>query len=158
MKNLFSILLVGLICLSAFCQKNKSNYFDNKIQNISYQHWTAGVRGGGSGTGFSIEFKDNLPENIILEQLYFRNNKTKIVLFRDKTYIANFTGKANSREEEIPLEYDSQTKPVTIKLPFPIKNDEAILEYTYNNQKRYFKITNAKEIPALEYPQARPRD
>ena len=157
MKNLI-IFAIFLTSITFSAQKVKSTYFQNKIANTTVQYWVAGVQGGGSGIIFTIEFKDSLPENIILENVYFKNQKTKIVLHREKKYVANFTGTANKKQEAQVPEYDSYTKPVVINPPFPISENQAILEYTFKKQKRFFKILNVKEIPSLEYPQARPRD
>lgn len=156
MKNYFVLILI--VSSSIFAQNGKSNYFENKIQNVSYQNWTAGVQGGGSGTGFTIEFKEKLPENIILEQLYFKKRKTKVTLYKDLKYMASFINKPHLNQDGSIIEYDSQPMQVEIKYPFPIQDNEAILEYTCKNQKRYFKVKNVKEIPALEYPSARPRN
>ena len=44
----------------------------DNIQSASYQTWVAGVRGGGSGIYFNVEFKSELPSNIELKKVIFR--------------------------------------------------------------------------------------
>jgi hypothetical protein len=43
-------------------------------------------------------------------------------------------------------------------LPFVLKKDEAILEFTVKNKIQLYKIKNIPEKELLAYPSARPRN
>lgn len=158
MKKSAIILLFFLSGITTcFSQVVISKYFDTKIKKAYYQSWVAGVRGGGGGTNFSIEFKEKLSKDFVLNQLYFRSNKGKITKLTDNVYFTNQVRNINRREqEEITDDANISQKEEITKTPFPISENEAILEYTYKNQKRYYKISKIEEKEMLMYPSARP--
>lgn len=158
MKNHIIILLSFLSCLtSCSAQKSLSTYFNNKIQQVYSESWVAGVRGGGSGKNLTIEFKNKLPKDITPVQVYFSNSLAKATKISDTQYQVSFKGQANWERSNEP-ETDGQPKVITTEPPFKIKDNEAILEYTYKNQKRYFKISGIKEKEPLYYPSAKLRN
>jgi hypothetical protein len=158
-KNVIIILFFLSGITSCFSQIVISKYFDTKIQKAYYQNWVAGVQGGGSGTNFTIEFTEKLSKDFVLTQLYFRNNKGKITKSTDNVFFANLTRNINRRiQNEITDDANISQKEEIIKTPFPISENEAILEYTYKNKKRYYKISKIEEKEMLMYPSARPRN
>jgi hypothetical protein len=158
-KNVIIILFFLSGIASCFSQIVISKYFDTKIQKAYYQNWVAGVQGGGGGTNFTIEFAEKLSEDFVLNQLYFRNNKGKITKLTDNVFFANLTRNINRKiQNEITDDANISQKEEIIKTPFPISENEAILEYTYKNKKRYYKISKIEEKEMLMYPSARPRN
>ena len=160
MKKSIIILLFFLSGITTcFSQVVISKYFDTKIQKVYYQNWVAGVRGGGGGTNVFIEFKEKPSKDFALNQLYFRNKKVKITESTDNVYFANIVRDINRRvKDEVTDDANISPKENTIKTPFSISENEAILEYTYKNQKRYYKISKIEEKEMLMYPSARPRN
>ncbi|SFA97874.1 hypothetical protein SAMN05660845_1121 [Flavobacterium swingsii] len=158
MKKSAIILLFFLSGITTcFSQVVISKYFDTKIQKVQYQNWVAGVRGGGGGTNVSIEFKEKPSKDFVLNQLYFRNKKVKITESTDNVYFANLVRDINRRvNDEITDDANPSEKEKIIKTPFPISENEAILEYTYKNMKRYYKISKIEEKEMLMYPSAKP--
>ncbi len=159
MKKSAIILLFFLSGITTcFSQVVISKYFDTKIQKVQYQNWVAGVRGGGGGTNVSIEFTEKLSKDFILNQLYFRNSKVKITKSADENvYFANLHRNINQRvKDEITDDANPSEKEKIIKTPFPISENEAILEYTYKNMRRYYKISKIEEKEMLMYPSAKP--
>ncbi|WP_136667543.1 hypothetical protein [Flavobacterium sp. H122] len=155
MKSLYLILV--LILSVQNCSNQIQDKFPAAVKEVYHQHWIGGVQGGGSGTGFYIEFKTKLPETIVLKQLYFRNGLAQANKTSETQYLFNFVGKANwDRRGE--LEISDVPAPKTINPPYPIKENEAILEYLYKGERKYFKISNVKEKEMLAYPSARPRN
>lgn len=139
------------------CANKMQEEFPGKITEAYYQRWVAGVRGGGSGTGVYILFEKELPKGIELKQLYFRKQLASANKISENNYNFSFVGTANfDRREELPSDGPSKLK--SIEPPFAIKENEAILEYTQNDQKKFFKITELKEKEMLAYPSARPQN
>ena len=160
MKKSIIVLLFFLSGITtSFSQVVISKYFDTKIQNVYYQNWVAGLKGGGGGTNIYIEFIEKPSKDFVLNQLYYRNTKIKIAESTNNIYVANLV-RAVNRNVKVELTDDatiSQKKEI-IKTPFPISENEAILEYTYKSRKRYYKISKINEKEMLFYPSARPRD
>ena len=158
MKKSVIILLFFLSGITTcFSQVVISKYFDTKIQKVYYQNWVAGVRGGGGGTNVSVEFTEKPSKDFVLNQLYFRNRKVKITESTDNVYFSNLVSGVNRRvKDEITDDANNSGKEKIIKTPFPISENEAILEYTYKNMKRYYKISKIEEKEMLMYPSAKP--
>ena len=160
MKTIFlfiSTILFAQNCSKQALNNNLQESFPIAIKEVYHQHWMAGVRGGGSGTGFYIEFEKVLPENIVLNQLYFRKGMTKANKVSETQYMFSFKGAANWKHEN-ESESDEPTQITTTEPPFTITDNEAILQYTQKGIKKYYKITNVKEKQPLEYPSVRPRN
>jgi hypothetical protein len=160
MKKSVIILLFFLSGITTcFSQVVISKYFDTKIQKVYYQNWVAGVRGGGGGTNVSIEFTEKPSKDFVLNHLYFRNKKAKITESTDNVYFVNIVRDINRRvNDEITDDANASQKEEIIKTPFPISENEAILEYTYKKMKRYYKISKIEEKEMLLYPSAKPRN
>ncbi len=90
--------------------------------------------------------------------MYFRNSKVKITKSADENvYFANLHRNINQRvKDEITDDANPSEKEKIIKTPFPISENEAILEYTYKNMRRYYKISKIEEKEMLMYPSAKP--
>ena len=73
--------ILALFFLTFISLQNCANKVQEKfpigITKVYHQRWVAGVRGGGSGTGFYITFEKELPNDIELNQLYFRKGVAK---------------------------------------------------------------------------------
>ena len=47
-----------------------------EIGDVYYQHWVAGIQGGGSGINLFIPLVSN-PNNIVLDSIYFKGKQVK---------------------------------------------------------------------------------
>lgn len=155
MKSLY-LILVAILSIQN-CSNQIQDKFPIPIKEVYHQHWVGGIQGGGSGTGFYIEFGEKLPETIVLKQLFFRNGLAQVSKVSESQYLFNFVGTANwGRRGE--LEISDVPVPKAIHPPYKIKEDEAILEYLYQGETKYFKLSNVKEKEMLAYPASRPRN
>lgn len=158
------LLLFATVLFSQNCSKQVGNHnlqktFPVPIQEVYFQNWVAGVRGGGAGTNFYIEFKDKLPTDINLHQVYFRNYKNEVNQETEKLYSVLFLSEANKKDETIPSDENQQkSEAKVIKPPFPINDNEAVLEYSYKGNRQWYKLTDVKEHEMVAYPSARPRN
>ena len=157
MKTLYFFILT---LLPLTCSNKLQTKFPVAIEDVYYQGWVAGVRGGGAGTSFVIQFKNEIPKSLKLESIYFRNRKAAIQITNGKTAMANFVSDANRMENEMVTDEPKQpvkSIEVEVKPPYKIREDEAVLEYTENNKKKFYKITKIKEREMIAYPSARPQ-
>ncbi len=129
--------------------------FPQEIKSVYYQNWVAGVRGGGGGTDFYIEFRKPFSSEIKLYKLYFRNQESNLEDVTNTSFVAHFY--QNNINTDLILDKDSLKEygnktPVIIKPKFDLKPNEAVLEYKKKNQLLFFKIVNLKEKPIIAYP------
>lgn len=156
MKKLALILLFTSFFVSCHSQKEASKAMKATIGETYFQNWVAGVRGGGSGTNFFIRCNKPVPNEIILKAIYFRDKKAPIHKDSELVYSAGFTGEANNERGAEPN--GNSVKSEKITPPFPITDNEAIIEYTFKGKKAYYKLTKIKEQELKAYPSARPRN
>jgi hypothetical protein len=118
-----------------------------------FQKWAAGAQGGGSGTHVFLTFAA-LQKNVSLKELYFKGEKTslKIVGKNSNKYQASF--RDQNRTITI-MDHDALKEAVNtppVKIPFTLKEDDAVLSYIENNELKFFKISALPEKPLIAYP------
>lgn len=160
MKQLINILFGSAILFSfAQCGSSKEVSYkleetpDFKTSEAIYQSWVAGVAGGGSG--INVIFKStNDDKKIILDSLYFRDNKVKLEKKGD-FYIGRVTTQTNKKQELIMhsdsnKEYENKV-PNKTKFPFTLANNEAVIQYKHRGKIKFVKI-RLTEKPADFFP------
>lgn len=167
MKTFQKIVIFPIIAITlafstfnqAHIQSQFQNCFPQKTQKIYFQKWVSGVRGGGSGTNFYIQFKKPLATTIQLQKIYFLKQVAKIYSRNNNLYTAHFISKQNNEAIHLEsnlysqyIEKDKNGTPETYKTSFVLKENEAVLEYVENNITKFFKIKKVKEIPLIPYP------
>ena len=135
----------------------QTHNFPVKIEEVSYQHWVSGVRGGGSGTNFYIRFSRALPKDIKIQKIYFRRKVETVQQIDDLNYVVFFRGNANWERGNLS-ESDSQGQAISAEPPVRISDKEAVLTYTQKEKEKFYKIKNALEKEMPLYPSARPRN
>ncbi len=106
-----------------------------------YQHWTAPIKVGSSGINFHIA---NLTpaNNVVIDSVFFRNLKGKLVPSRGKYVSQLIKRKPISEGHELN----------TMKeFPFEITNRECVVSYRENGETKYFKISNLIENEGIYY-------
>ena len=125
----------------------------DNIQSASYQTWVAGVRGGGSGINFNVEFKSELPSNIELKKVIFRGYEVPF----DKQDNLHFQAMIKTPGNQQKFEGDDSQIYTSPKNALTLADNEAILIFTKDGKEYQQKITNVIEKPSLEYPSAKPK-
>ncbi|MFO7843475.1 MAG: hypothetical protein R6V16_06660 [Bacteroidales bacterium] len=86
---------------------------------------------------------------ISLDSVYFRGMKSALQLDPENSgvYTAQFsTGEKDLIMSSDPKEeYANKMPQMPVKVPFEIKEDEAVVVFEENNKKKYYKITGIKE-------------
>ena len=125
----------------------------DNIQSASYQTWVAGVRGGGSGINFNVEFKSELPSNIELKKVIFRGYEVPF----DKQDNLHLQAMIKTPGNQQKFEGDDSQIYTSPKNALTLADNEAILIFTKDGKEYQQKITNVIEKPSLEYPSAKPK-
>ncbi|WGD35735.1 hypothetical protein [Olleya sp. YS] len=149
-KYLSVTILSSILFMQCSSTKQLQKEASFKTDQAYYQTWVAGVRGGGSGINIFIPVTSEL-KNLKLDSLYFRQHKMALETKPNNPnlYIGRILTKANQKEG---------FKETTTKIPFDLKQNEAVLSYIENGDIKYFKIENIIEKPAEQYPSAPPKN
>jgi len=162
MKTLLNIIL-GSTILLGFSQCGNSKETTYKVQEKSvfkitkatFKEWVSGVIGGGSGVNvfFTIDNFDS--SKIILDSIFFRGQKTKVEI-KNSLFIGRFKTEINQQPDIIissdtNAEYGNKVPIKTTKIPFDLKDNEAIISYKENGKQKYYRQELQKEKPDL-YP------
>jgi len=161
------LLLTAILFFSQSCTKedfasqteeqsaNRIGYdFQANIQSVYFENWISGVRGGGSGTNFFMGFKEPLPEGVVLSQLYFRGKKAPVIALSKFSYTANFSDNGVNPNDNPSSGADTgKTAMLVAEPPFPIEDDQALLEYYDNQELSYYLLTKVEEKELVFLPE-----
>lgn len=125
-----------------------------EIQEVYFQGWVAGVRGGGAGIGFYVNFKKPLEDNITLEKVHFRTYEAKFSKVNETNYIANITTGQNQRDEILVETTDEVHKEPVIS-NINLKGNQAILFFKKDGKLYSKMIEDVKEKEMIAYPSMR---
>ena len=119
----------------------------------SYETWVAGVRGGGGGIHFYVDFKTALSDQIELKKVVFRGYEVPFEKMDNLHFMARIKTEGNQQKQEGD---DSQiyTSP---KNALTLGENEAILIFSKKAKEFNVKIKRVTEKPMLEYPSAKPK-
>ena len=145
-----------IISLTSSCASNKIKLEDYPLVNITeayYTTWVSGVNGGGSGLNLHLTVaKEDINKRLI--GLYFRNSYTNLKFNKPNIY----TGFIRTSEKtETNLDLLVIKKPIKpykendYKLPFTIKENEAVLVSLVHKKKKYFILT-VKKKESMDFP------
>ena len=126
------------------------------VNEKSYFEWISGKQGT-KGTTIRIEgVVKSL--NVSFSKLYFQNQEYDVVpQFRDNTFVVEGTS-SEFRKREMMLsldpadEYGNQPSVPEKKIPFDLKDDEAILLYTVNGLEGFYKISDIVKLDQIYKP------
>lgn len=154
-KNTISFFFI-LILMSS-CGSNKIKLEDHPLINITeayYTKWVSGVKGGGAGLNVHLSIdKGDIDKELI--GLYYRKNYTSLKFNKPNIYTGFIR---TSKKEETNLDLPVKKENIKLrvekeyKLPFSIKENEAIVVALINKKKKYFIIAINKK-QTLDFPQ-----
>jgi hypothetical protein len=148
-RNKTLSLLIGfiLVFLTQNCatQVTKTKAMDTvseNIQEVYFESWVSGVRGGGSGINFHVNFKTPLSDDIQLQKVVFKGKEAVFSTQDSLHYTANIITKTGGRSN-VDEEQSSE--------PLPESND-AKLYFIVKGQSVVHTLENVKEKEMLAYP------
>lgn len=150
---LIFLYLAFLNCSSA---QKIQNSIPIEFGDVYYQHWVAGVQGGGSGINVFINVVSN-NKNIELDSIYFQGKVSKLEEGNNSLFIGRFKTTANQREDLIlssnpKEEYGNQIRKSKKDIPFELKDNQCIISYKEGGKIKYFMIEDVKNRKLLAYP------
>ena len=158
---LITTVLIGFTNCSSAQKLEKQISF--KIGEVYYQHWVAGIQGGGSGINIFIPI-DDLDTNIQLDSVYFRGKAAKLEFKSNfpTLFMGRFISLSNNKKEIIMSdnpkdEYTNKLPPKKENIPFELKPNECVISYLQEGKTKFYKIGNVIEKKTEFYPSAPPR-
>jgi hypothetical protein len=145
-----------MIGLMSSCGSNKISLESSPLVNINeayYQKWVSGVRGGGSGLNIHLSVDNKDLENKLIG-LYFKDKYTTLKFNKPNVYTGFIrTSKREETNLDLPVKKESATlkEEKEYKLPFSIKENEAVVVILVNKRKKHFIIT-IKKKQTLDFP------
>ncbi len=162
LRNFFSLFLLIMVSIgNSNCEGSKSKTSQYqlieappfKIMESYSQDWVAGVQEGGSGTNLFITLGE-ITETIVVQEFYFRGKmvKTQISPSIKDQYIGYFKNeiKTDIIMDSDPVKESKNTPPQ--KIPFQLKEQEAVIGFLLNGVKHYWKLTGIEIKPPIAYP------
>lgn len=151
------VFLILIACNLSFCVSKQHNQMDfpQEIADAYFQEWIGGQVPSGRGVDFYIKFKKPLPKDIVLENIYFQNQKTVLETEDNQSFVAHFYQLATKHDlilDSDPLKEYGNKAPVITKPKFDLKRNEAVIEYKKANKIFYYKMLSVKEKPIIAYP------
>ena len=167
MKLITNAFLLALV-MTSFSQCSSAQKLQReapvKIDNAYYQHWVAGVQGGGSGINLFIPTENASLKNILLDSVYFRGNVSRLEVKPNNPtlFIGRFSTRGNQKKDVIMsnepgAEYGNEIPKKTTKVPFELQENECVVSYKEDDETKYFKIQGIIEKQPLHYPSAPPK-
>ncbi len=152
--------IIGCIILTIGFFQCASVHFEKtppfSVKGATFNNYVGGLPGV-SGTWVRIYYEATT--KIAFDSIFFKGRKTKIELqtIKNKTFASGHfnTSTVNSKEDLIlhregKKEYGN--KAPEKKLPFELKENEAVISYTENGETKYYKVKNIKEGKKTYYP------
>lgn len=128
--------------------------FKLPIQEVYYQKWIAGVKGGGSGIDLYLELQKPLEKGVALEKVKFESYEASFEKISETSYVAHMKTTLNELvlDENPKKEYGNQAPVSTLK------PNEAILFVNANGKELFQHLENVKEKELLAYPSSKPQN
>lgn len=154
LQPILLVLLLLMVIMSSFQCSSRKNKITTAVNNqiefqlnppihiteVNFQNWASGLQEGGSGINIHI-LASNIDTTIVLDSIYFRGLKAKIVPHKMNFFARLIRPKVKSK----------------YKFPFNLKENECVISYTQAHQSYYYKVYNLIEKQAQYYPKP-PKD
>lgn len=152
--------LLGMVFIATLLMQCKVVSFDKTppftVTEATYSYWVGG-QPGVRGTNVFIYY--DAEAAVAFDSIYFNNAVVKIQLKtnKGKTYLAgHFNTSTVHRKEDLILHADEKKevqnkKPILKKLPFELKEGEAVISYKEGEKQKYFKIQGLKKTKGVIY-------
>ena len=148
----FFFLFVLIGCANTYKLEKKSILNFNESY---YSLWSSGVKGGGSGFSIYLMMDKNSnldKKDVKIQGIYFKEKYTTLKYQELGKYQAFI--KADSNSDKLELESNIKDEKVEVKnekIPFVLKDNEAVVSYLIKEKLKYVKIELTKK-KTMDFP------
>ena len=143
------IVVIGLLLFFSCGSTSKisENTPPFKVLKATYSNWVGG-QPGVNGVLFSIKI-DN--EAVKLDTVYFRNTSS-VLRYNEKAslYTSSIVLPNTKRDLQLDInpknEFGNQVPNISTKIPFELKENEAVVSYFYKGENYHHKIPTVIEV------------
>ncbi len=157
---------MGVLCLILFTQcstsKPNNNYLKTKQQEPIecsrpyFQEWVAALKDGGSGV--TIYFPNLVNNNnVTIDSIYFRKMKGKLRNGID-SYFAILKNELPRDLSQVDLSREEYMNIMNKSYSFNLKNNDCMISFIENGEKKYLKIENLEEKAGEYYTSSPPEN
>ena len=126
------------------------------IGERTYFYWVEGKEGG-KGTTIRLKGRSTTT-NLAISKVYFQNHEYKVVpdingmdFVLTGTHISALDKELTMSSDPVQ-EYGNQAAPLEKKIPFELKDDEAVIQYSVNGAEAFLKVTEIKQLETVYRP------
>ena len=141
MKNSMFLIMITVF-VSCQSQKKVLDKAITSMEEVYFESWVAGVRGGGAGINFHVNFKKPLSEDIQLKKVMFKGKEAVFSTQDSLHYTANSITKIGGRSK---VDEEESNEP----LP---ESNAAKLYFIVKGKSVVHALKNVKEKKTLYYP------
>lgn len=150
--GIYIIMAIGLMtCKTAKFEKNPPF----KVTGATYNNWVGGQQGV---SGIRVIIGYTAAETPSFKNIYFYGKEAKIEMQEKdgKTYLFGYIDTSTRQEKDRILDEDpkkemNNTLPEK-KLPFILKENEAVVSYMEGTKQKFVKVENLKQTETDFYP------
>ena len=166
-----TLMIIFISCAGA--QQHKDTIIESKkitfsnlkgVSEIYIKQWASGIREGGHGTDVYILLSEEKSKTIVLDSIYFRNKKTKLVIKSNKkgtTYVGSFVQRNTPKDiilsNDLIKESKNKLPTKSLEIPFKLNLNDVVISYIFDSKIYYAKFENITEKQANFYPSAPPK-
>lgn len=150
--GMLAITSIVLMCCGSSKAPNESSLQNNPPFKVVEATYSKQLDEQTGINNILIRISINNPK-ILLDTVYFRNNSTILKLDKSNsnlTYIGSIVLPGKNKNFILNLdskkEYGNQVPDISRKIPFELKENEAIVSYLLHNKRTYFKISHVIEV------------
>ncbi|MFD1292945.1 hypothetical protein ACFQ5N_03760 [Lutibacter holmesii] len=118
-----------------------------KVLKATYSNWKGSKP---SENGFLITIKTN-NSAVVLDTVFFRNTITPLIFNKEpETYSATIVVPNSKLDLQLDInsknEFGNQVPHTSTKIPFDLKENEAVVSYLYKGKNYFHKISNVIKV------------
>ncbi|CAI8317754.1 MAG: Uncharacterised protein [Polaribacter sp. SA4-10] len=154
MKNItFLFLTLSLITCKSISFDKKPPF---KITEASYKNWVGGQPGV---HGINVYINYTSKTTIDFDSIYFRNQTGKLEIKKhpETNLLVGYLNTSTTKNKKDLLLQKGDMKPYNttnteLKIPFLLKENEAVISFTEAGTTKYYKVLNLKKEASDFYP------
>lgn len=152
MKIILTVFII--VCFSQCASVTFEEHTPFKITSAVYQNWSGGAPGV-NGMNVKINYTSN--KTIEFDSIYFQKRVVDLQIKNSKinNLVVGYFISVETSDiifDANPVKEMHNSAPTIKKIPFQLKENEAVISYKIKGKIKYFKIASVKKEKSLFFP------